>query len=403
MSGHLSKRPGRSMRLVALLPVVSLAALGCASIIGLDDYRVAGGGAGGGGHAGSGHAGSGHAGDDGFGEAGEGGTTGMAGSAGSGMAGSDESAGEAGAGNPQTPVGCDGKTPLEPNNAVITSCLMRAGCNPNFHNLSRSVSTCVSYNTQAALPGESCNLGSTSCADYEACEHVGIAHEDLCGGSKKTRCDHGVAINCGNYDGDDRFFDCNALGGTCATYPYGTDQVLYADCKVDIGTDTCATPDDYTKLYCHSEPGKPDLQYYCLNNQAYGSSCSSLATCVDEGDTSPGNAQCFFNLQTCTAPATPTCKGETATICSDGSLFQYKCGSVGLSCSTEAEVDYCLAPGCTTDDVNGCTESCSDDGSELTFCYGGAPYTVKCADYGFNQCLTETNENTGASYAACRF
>ena len=96
-------------------------------------------------------------------------------------------------------------------------------------------------------------------------------------------------------------------------------------------------------------------------------------------------------------------KGNIANDCSGGSLFKYSCGTVGLSCAVTTGTEYCLAPGCTAADVDtGCTESCSDDGTQLTFCYGGAPYTVTCSDYGFTQCLSDTSD-TGTPFAACRF
>ena len=47
-------------------------------------------------------------------------------------------------------------------------------------------------------------------------------------------------------------------------------------------------------------------------------------------------------------------------------------------------------------------DSCSDDGTQLTFCYGGTPYTVTCADYGFTQCLAG-KDDSGAPFAGCRF
>jgi hypothetical protein len=83
-------------------------------------------------------------------------------------------------------------------------------------------------------------------------------------------------------------------------------------------------------------------------------------------------------------------------------VLEYRCGAVGLSCSVTDDQEDCLAPGCDSTDVKNCTESCSDDGSQLTFCYGGAPYTVTCSDYGFTQCLSGSNDN-GDTFAACRF
>jgi hypothetical protein len=199
----------------------------------------------------------------------------------------------------------------------------------------RSISTCVTYNTQAALPGESCNLSSMSCADYEACEHVGIAHDDLCGGSQTTRCQGNLAVNCGNYSGGDRFFDCAALGGTCGTL---TDKgTLFADCKLDISPDSCAgLPSSDAEAFCHVGSGNnDDLRYYCWDGQAFGASCSSVASCVDTPDPSSGeggaggasevgNAQCYFDTESCSGGDSASCNGDVATVCSAGSQFQIR-------------------------------------------------------------------------------
>ncbi|MET0795423.1 MAG: hypothetical protein ABW061_28145 [Polyangiaceae bacterium] len=380
---------------------------GCASIIGLDDYTVAGqaGAAGNAGQAGtagkagqsgvSGEAGASNGGDAGSaGEGGEGGTTqgGTSGNPGGGKGGDAGAAGQ-----PAAPiVGCDGVTEFEPNEQVITSCIIRAGCSPNAVPV-RTISTCVTYDTQQALPGETCTRNATTCAEYDDCEHNGIAHDDLCGGSKVTRCEGNIAVNCDNYD-TDQFSDCDALGGTCATYDYfGT---IYADCKLDVTPDTtCATETDDTKFFCHSST-KEDFRYYCFDGEAYGATCTQLATCED--DTTPGNASCYFDLPSCSGSSV-TCKNNIANDCSGGSLFKYDCDAMGLTCGIANGTEYCLAPGCTTKDVDTkCTESCSDDGTKLTFCYGGTPYTVDCANYGFSQCLSDTDSD-GNPYSACRF
>ena len=419
MSASTMKRGFRVTRLLTLAPISLLAMLGCASIIGLDEYTVASSGGSAGMTGGAGRAGNGgnggrseNAGSPGSAGMSEGGSTSEAGS--SGLAGDTSAAGTSAAGSSSAGaagatsapvVGCDGKTPLTPNEQLVRSCLLRAGCDPSFNPV-RSISLCVTYDTQAALPGESCNLDSKTCADYEACEHVGVAHDDLCGGTKVTRCENNVAINCNNYSTGDRFFDCNGLGGTCGTYTYSNNKV-YADCKLDVAPDSCTGLSDDSKFYCHSSAGQDDLRYYCYLEKPYGSACT-FGKCVDSG---PGEAGCYFDLPSCTAPATPTCSSSgVATVCSGldastttGSLLKYNCAAAGLSCGITAGTEYCLAPGCKAADIDTkCTESCSDDGTQLTFCYGGAPYTVNCADYGFTQCVTgeDTNKNP---VAACRF
>jgi len=393
-----SRFPINPSRLWLLAPLTTLSVLGCADIIGLDEYTVAKGGSAGASHAGG---------------AGTGGNSGGAGKGGeAGESGASGAGGEAGSGQVPLPiVGCDGKTEFEPNAQIVHSCILRAGCDPTFAPV-RTISTCVTYNTQAALPGESCNLTSTSCADFEACEHIGIAHDDLCGGTKATgtRCEGDLAVNCGNYPGDDRYFDCAALGGTCDTLTY--EGVLFADCKLDIAPDSCVgMPNSDTENFCHAGDGKTDdLRYYCWDGEAFGSSCSSLASCIDTPDESSGdpsavgNAACFFDTDSCQGPDSVSCSGDVATVCSSGSQFKYNCGSVGLSCSVAAGFEYCLAPGCKAEDVDSkCQESCSDDGTILTFCYGGAPFSVDCEDFGFRQCSTGTDPDSGRPFAACRY
>jgi hypothetical protein len=392
MSPRLTTRSvAGTLRVLALGCALAMSFFGCSSIIGLGDYTVASGSAG-------------HAGTAAGGEAGQ---------------GPSNEAGEGGAGNAPAVVGCDGKTGFVPNESIVRSCLLRAGCDPTFDPV-RTVSQCVTFNTQAALPGESCNLGSKTCADYESCEHIGVAHDDLCGGTKTTRCENGKAINCGNFSGDDRFADCAALGGSCGTYKY-TNGLIYADCTLDVTPDSCTgQPDDDTSYFCRAGgTTSDDLRYYCWGGQAFGSTCTSLATCEDDAVsvtdgsagaagagstvTSGGDATCFFNLPYCTGPAVPTCNDGIANVCSQGSLFKYDCSSVGLGCNITTGNEYCLAPGCKSADIDSnCVEGCSADGTQLTFCYGGAPYTITCSDYGFTQCLKGMGDS-GSTFAACRF
>jgi hypothetical protein len=391
-----SKLVAKPARALLLVPLVMLSLIGCGDDDQVDNKNS--GGSGGASHAGS---------------------------AGKGGASSDGGAsGDAGGAALPAVVGCDGETAFEPNQQLVRSCILRAGCDPTFAPV-RTISTCVTYNTQAALAGESCNLSSKTCADFEECELVGIAHDDLCGEQTDgTRCQGDLAINCGNYEGDDRFFDCAALGGTCGTLTY--EDVLFADCRLDINPDSCAgLPSTDSKNYCHAGEGsEADLRYYCWDGQAFGASCSNLASCIDtpsdsssnggEGGTGGeagsgngpevGNASCYFTTDSCSGPDSSSCNGDVATVCSSGSRFNYDCGSAGLSCSISGKNDYCLAPGCNAADVSVvCQESCSDDGARLTFCYGGAPYTVECADYGFTQCSSAINADTGRPFAACRF
>ena len=417
MSERIVSKLSKTYRALLLAPLSILSLYGCASIIGLDDYTVAKGSAGAtsGGTGGKGGAGGkGGSASGAAGEPDEGGAAGTPGAA--GIPEAAGAAGAAGAENVPESVGCDGKTSFPANPQIVRSCLLRAGCDPSFTDPIRTISTCVTYNTQDALPGEKCNLTSQTCKDFEDCEHIGVAHDDLCGGTAKTgtRCQGDLAINCDNYDGDNRFFDCKALGGTCGTLTFS--GTLYTDCKLDVSPDSCASlPNSDQTNFCHSGGGtKDDLRYYCWDGQAFGASCSSLATCIDTPDSpstggagggpAVGNATCYFDLDSCKGGDSAVCNNGVATLCSKGSQFKYNCGSIGLSCGVDSGSVYCLAPGCKAADVDSkCEESCSDDGSSLTFCYGGAPETLKCADYGFTQCLSDYDKVTGLPYAACRF
>jgi len=411
---NVSKRPLTVGRVLALTPFALLGIAGCAQIIGLDGYGVAGGAGGGGGTTSSGGGSGGNVNQGGkSGGGGKGGSAGSSvigtgGEAGSSLEGGASNAGAAGALQTPAVVGCDGKTPFTPNEKILRSCILRAGCSPNFDDSGpvRTISECVTKNTQAAFPGESCNLSSKSCADYEACEHIGIAHDDLCLG-KATRCDaSGRAINCGNYTVD-QFFDCPALGGTCTTYFDTSLNNTFADCKQAIAPQTCTGLSDDQSSYCHpGTGGKPDSVYYCVNSTAYGQSCGSLATCYDTTDTTDPKAKpsasCYFNFPTCTGGDSATCSSGVAKVCSSGDLINYDCGSVGLDCAIKAGTEYCVAPGCTPTKVDTCTETCGADGVTLNLCYGGAPYAVNCTDYGFAGCSASTRKSDGLAFAACR-
>jgi hypothetical protein len=404
-----SKRTFTWGRALALVPLPILALLGCSTLIGLDSYTVGSGGSGGaggtvsGGGSGGGHAGSGSSGKAGGENAGSGGTSVIG-------AGGEAGVSEAGAGPVNQNVGCDGTTAFVPNESIIRSCILRAGCNPNFNPV-RTISECVSKNTQAALPGESCNLSSRTCADYEACEHIGIAHDDLCGAGQVTRCDANSAINCGNYDTDE-FLDCKALGGTCGTYTYAVNSLVYADCKLAVTPATfCVGKSDDTAYYCQTgNSTTPDSRYYCYLGQAYGATCGKFATCYDTTDTTQTppvpDATCYFNFNAqCTGADSAMCAGGVAKLCSGGDVINYDCGSVGLDCAVKGTDGYCVAPGCKPVTVDDCTETCGDDGVTLNFCYGGVPHAVDCTAYGFTTCTPGTKTDSAGNdvpFAACR-
>jgi hypothetical protein len=401
-----SKRAFTRGRALALLPLSLLTVLGCAQIVGLGDYSVGSGAgaggtvAGGGKSGGSGKAGSSNAnggesnageGGAAAGEAGVGATAGNTTSGGSAGTGTVGTGGEAGAGVIIPPaVGCDGVTPITLNQDVMRSCILRVSCDP--YDPVRTISTCVTNNTQDAFKGEQCNIRSKTCADYQNCEHKGIAGDDLCPEAKwgTNFCVGNKAVSCTADGTFSSWVDCIGQGGTaCGTYT-DADGVESA-CQVN---ETCTGDADYV---CSAET-TPLYEYQCIGTQAYGFKCGDFAYCDD----SSGTAGCYLTAGTCGADSTSCTTDNVAKVCSGGGEYDYDCGSVGLTCkvgpaNADNDTNYCLAPGCKPADVNNCTEFC--DGTKLNFCYGGAQVTADCTDYGFSGCEDFTSATP--SYSAC--
>jgi hypothetical protein len=186
-----------------------------------------------------------------------------------------------------------------------------------------------------------------------------------------SRCEGDYAVNCGGLNDSPPYFtDCERMGGTCDIRP---DNI--ADCVV---VDSCSEPDPTgSENYASGCVG--DDYYYCAGGKGFGNDCTKFAADCEMGDNGYG---CFYSVTSCGADST-SCSGDTIVQCTDGERFQYDCGSTNLECTIDT-YSYCLAPGCSGADADDCTESCS--GSELTFCYGGAPVTIDCQDYGFDSC-----------------
>jgi len=381
-----SFRPGRAL---VFLPFTLLLAAGCAQIIGLGDYTVA-----------SDESGGSHSGGNGAtgGKAGSAGKSGQAGM--TSEAGAGGNAGQGGEPGSTIPVGCDGKTPLTVNDQVIQSCILRVSCDP--FNPVRTISTCVTNNTQDAFAGERCNLKSKTCADYTACEHNGIAGDDLCPEAKwgTDFCVGNKSISCTADGKFSSFVDCVGEGASgCGMYTDPTTQKQTADCTLTGQSCTGVTTD----FVCSNE-ATPVYQYHCIDDTAYGIKCGDFSYC---GTDSMDKAHCYLSAQSCAVKGTTCSASNVAKVCSGGGEYDYDCGSVGLTCTStggttpDNDIGYCLAPGCKPADVTNCSESC--DGTKLTFCYGGANVTVDCVDYGFSNCETFTNSSVTPSfdYAAC--
>lgn len=360
------------------------AAGGCGQLLGISDYDIdpslnqAAGGEGG--NADPGTAGKiSVAGKSSGGEPAEGGKGGNAGEpmmvGGAGTSG----AGGAGGAPPLGKfVGCDG-TPFEGNEAIVRSCILRVGC-MYWNYPADTISRCVSQNAQATYAGTACSLDATTCEDMTACEGTRL-EPTFCGsGATKKEgmyCDGNEIVDCDAFVPYAR--DCTKEGGTCHDFGVDLDgKGTTVACSVPSITTCAATT---TEKQCSAS----GYSYLCEGDIAYGTKCSNFATvCEDIGS---GNG-CYYPLNGCPTEGV-TCANGRATWCDGDSKATFDCGSVGLGCETSG--DYfednnrqCAAPGCTADDIVACEESC--DGTNLTFCYGGAPITVDCKDYGFKKC-----------------
>ena len=133
--------------------------------------------------------------------------------------------------------------------------------------------------------------------------------------------------------------------------------------------------------------------------------CGSGSTCAV--DTFNGT-YCYANGGSCSYGGSDTwsCIGDQAVDCTGynttGTQFSYNCSTAGTTCVDNADPfgdSLCLAPGCTFNDEQNCSESCN--GSRATVCVGGAPYTFDCAHIGsFTGCELLT-DGLGNPYAVC--
>ncbi len=377
------------------------AAGGCGQILGISDYEVdpklgaavggEGGASDGGKNGGAGKsstAGSAHGGQP-INEGGDGGqpvaNLGGGGAAGAGASG--ETAGGAGGAPPEEKfVGCDG-APFVGNEGVLRSCILRVGC-LQWLWPSETISRCLSQNSQNVYEGTKCTLDAQTCADITACEGKHL-EPTFCDGAgtplEGMHCNGNEVVDC---DGFVPFAeDCTKMGGTCKDF--GPDADLdglgaTVACQLPLPNNTCVATT--TAEACSGT----DYSYQCYGKVPYGSKCTYFAAgCRSVA----GDFGCYYPLNTCSTEGV-TCSNKRATWCDGESKVTFDCGSVGLGCSTSGDYTadgerQCLAPGCTTDDVTACEESCTG-GVKLNLCYGGSPVTVDCRDYGFTKCRKYT-------------
>jgi hypothetical protein len=313
--------------------------------------------------------------------AGEPGTPGGSTSVAGGGSGGQAGAGDGGAGGSAPDAkfkGCDG-TPFEGNEAIIRSCILRVGC-LIWNYPTDTISRCISQNTQNTYEGTKCTLDAQSCADIFACEGEHDATDFCADKDYGQYCDGDDAVHCGDYP---YALDCVKYGGVC--HDFGTEV------GESGSTVQCELPNITSCTGTETGPacGGPSngYKYECEGDIAFGTKCTNFAaSCQQIGE----DFGCFYPLNTCTAQGV-SCANGRATWCDGDSKAVYDCGAVGLGCSTTGDYSddnerQCNAPGCKPDDILNCVESCSGDG-QLTLCYGGAPVTVDCKDYGFSSCV----------------
>lgn len=379
-------------------------AAGCSQVLGLGDYEID--------PSRTTHSSSGMGGEGGEPEPGQGGTAptagktqgganlggepAQAGSSGAegGSAGEPGVAGAGGDGTgPEGPfVGCNGE-PFAGNEAIVRSCLLRVSC-LYWQYPTDSISRCVSQNTQNSYEGTKCTLDAQTCDDITACEGAHVERTFCNGKADGDYCNGNEIVTCGDYP---HARDCTKYGGTCKDFGVALPSGKTVDCALPAVTTCTATTET-------EECGGPQngYKFQCQGTDAYGMKCSNFAaSCQKVGD----DIGCYYPLNNCTTEGV-SCANGRATWCDGDSKVTYDCGSVGLGCSTEG--DYytdngrqCSAPGCTADDVLNCHESC--DGTKLTLCYGGAPVTVDCKDYGFDTCEEYDYDCAGSGMNDCLY
>jgi hypothetical protein len=375
------------------------AAGGCGQILGISDYEVDPklGSSSAGGEGGAGNGGKNN-------NAGTVNTAGQPGDGGAGgepvvqvggaRAGGEAGASGAGGAAPEGKFkGCDG-TPFQGNEALVRSCILRVGCQI-WKYPTDSISRCISQNTQNTYEGTKCTLDAQTCADIAECEGTHIEQTFCAGKADGQYCNGNEVVNCGDYP---HARDCTKEGGTCKDFGVelgtSTDTVDCALAAVSTCTATTAVEQ------CGGAANA--YKYQCQGKIAYGTKCSNFAaSCQDVG----GDVGCYYPVNTCSVEGV-SCTNDRATWCDGDSKAIFDCGSVGLGCATEG--DYyedngrqCAAPGCAPTDVLDCQESC--DKTKLTFCYGGAPVSVDCKDYGFTKCAEYTYNCSGFAMNDCLY
>jgi hypothetical protein len=270
---------------------------------------------------------------------------------------------------------------------LVSACVLATGCDP--FDFPVSLSDCITRDVLHAVPGFNCFASITSCNlgtnTFYGCGGTRFADPE-CNMTNVSSCAGNVALDCSAavpFPGVAT--NCTVVGGTCQTY---TDTASHsrADCVV---TPSCTLTDA-------GDQCSGSFLYSCTPTAGGGSigvgfNCATLpGTCTQtaSGDT------CLFNgTGTCINTGTGSCSGTTLEGCSStGQLFSYDCTQAGGACADDGAGSVgCVSRGCSL--TSACTEACN--GTLLTACVGGTPYTIDCANFGdnggFTQCTTTTS------------
>lgn len=381
-------------RRVASLTCAALTSFGCATIIGLDDYEkdddVGAGGSSTGGDGGTGGS-AGSGGSAGTGGDGAGGTAGSGGTAGTG--------GVVGTGGTGGTVGCDGDASFAPNQAVVDTCVLRASCDPaNVF----SISECVSKNVPISSEREFCTTTAQDCAGIERCTGSRwLSHEECALEAQGYSCQDSPEVSrivfCSLLlPGVGGFrLDCAPRGGQCFVDD-SDPEAPFAECLLpETKQGECTVPEgEYACL-----EGQNTV-YTCHDGVRYGTDCGALQTiCLQPAGF---DADCYRAGTPCEGTQTRCLDDDTLAECIFGQRTLYDCSSVGLRCENDPRTGFgaCVAPGCTTENVSNCQESC--DGNVLTFCYGGRPFSIDCASYPeFDTCIESEGDDGSTRTATC--
>jgi hypothetical protein len=259
----------------------------------------------------------------------------------------------------------------------------------------------VTYDYLHSIGSQACLTTISNCADYQNCTGKTLPTAAQCPDAAVPAFCSGTganasAINCGaDINQSAAVQNCSALGANgCKVHADSTCGVI-ADCTVSLSSasECSATSASNNDGNYHCDTST-NIQYTCIDGIAFGESCTSLhATCIEDPVNGTG---CYYNGTSCSTPGyTCNAAGVLKWCTSNDDLFNFNCATAGLTCAPDEDGGngYCLAPGCTIDDSNNCTDTCAPDGKTMSLCVGGAPLLVDCTKYGFKACFNDTGNN----------